>query len=77
MCRWRALCWKSEDGKCMKCLNDEENYFCLNNNFGCVDLFFDYCLECNDAIDLEKCTKCFDGYKIDEYDQCDEIEEEI
>ena len=65
---------KNEDGNCKKCLNDDENSFCLNYDFGCVDLFFDYCLECNDILDLEKCTKCFEGYKINEYDQCDESE---
>ena len=66
---------KNEDGICKKCLNNEEYSFCLNSNFGCFDLFFDYCLECNDVLDLEKCTKCFDGYKINEYDQCEEIDE--
>ena len=63
---------KDEDENCQRCLNDDENSFCLNSYFGCVDLFFDYCLECNDNLDLEKCTKCFDGYIINEYDQCDE-----
>ena len=65
----------NEDGTCKKCLNDEENSFCLNSYFGCFDLFFDYCLECDDVLDLEKCTKCFEGYKIDEYDQCDEMDD--
>ena len=68
---------KDENGNCEKCLNDDYYSFCLNQYFGCVDLFFDNCLECNDVLDLEKCTKCFNGYIIDEYDQCDENEEEI
>ena len=60
---------KKKNGICIKC---EEDY-CLNNNFGCVEIFFDKCLECNDIFNLEKCTKCYDGYVIDNFDTCTEI----
>ena len=66
---------QNEDGTCKRCFHDYYNSFCINHDFGCIDLIFDYCLECNDSSDLEKCTKCFYGYKINKYDQCDKIEE--
>ena len=67
----------SEDGRCLKCLNNEEESFCLNNVFGCIELYYDNCLECNDIFKLNKCTKCKKGYEIDYYDECREIEEDI
>ena len=67
---------KNEKGSCLKCLNNEEESFCLNNIFGCIELYYDNCLECNDILKLNKCTKCKDGYEIDYYDECSEIEED-
>ena len=35
------------------------------------------CLECEDILDFEKCTKCVDGYEIDKKtNECVEIEKE-
>ena len=65
---------QNENGTCKRCLHDDYNSFCINHNFGYIDLFFDYCLECNDSSDLEKCTKCFEGYKITK-NECEEIAE--
>ena len=65
---------QNENGTCKRCLHDDYNSFCINHNFGYIDLFFDYCLECNDSSDLEKCTKCFEGYKINK-NECEEIAE--
>jgi len=67
---------KNENGKCIKCQNDENGSYCLNQIFGCIELYFDNCLECNDIFNLDKCTKCYDGYEIDvDNCQCYEIEE--
>ena len=72
---------EDEDGKCVKCPSNEEDrifhYHCLNSIFGCVETFLENCLECEDILDFEKCTKCIDGYEIDKKtNECVEIEEE-
>ena len=60
---------KNEDGTCKKCKND--NTFCLNNAFGCIDLFYENnCLECNEILDFNDCTKCIDNYVLNDYSQC-------
>ena len=69
LCIDEIHCEYKIDGICKKC---EEEY-CLNSIFGCVEMFFDNCLECNDIFNLEKCTKCIDGYEVDEFDTCSEI----
>lgn len=58
-----------KNGVCVKC----QEGFCLNNDFGCVEMFYDNCFECNDIFNLEKCTKCLDGYELDQFDTCYKI----
>ena len=64
----------NEDGTCSKCLNDEENSFCLNPFFGCVESFFDNCLLCNDILDFDHCNKCVEGYELDDFNRCFDIQ---
>ena len=64
---------KNEDGVCQKCYNDEIYSFCMNSQFGCIETLNDKCLECNDILDFNKCTKCFDGYQLDEKGNCVEM----
>ena len=68
LCIDKNSCKEEIDGKCIKCPNNDEDilfhYHCLNVIFGCVESFLENCLECNDILDFEKCTKCVDGYKI-------------
>ena len=62
---------RNEDNSCKKCQNDIHGYYCLNNNFGCVEIFNkQYCLECNNILDFYNCTKCFDGYHLDNKGNC-------
>ena len=61
---------KDDKGDCKKCLNEENYVFCFNNQFGCVETYIDNCLECNNIFDFDKCTKCFDGFKLDENGNC-------
>ena len=62
---------KNENGKCLKCQNDDKGIYCLNNYFGCERIFRNNkCLECNDILDFNNCTKCIDGYENDEYGRC-------
>ena len=64
---------KDENGDCQKCKgkNDEEGYFCLNSEFGCVKTLFDNCLKCDNILDFDKCSKCSENYKINDYDICE------
>ena len=65
---------KNAEGICQKCLINENGKYCLNKDFGCIETYFEDCLECGDILDFDKCTKCKDGYKIGEYNLCYEIE---
>jgi len=48
-------------GKCVKC---KKNY-CLNRMIGCTKTNVDHCERCDDD-NLEKCTACEEGYRLDE-----------
>ena len=61
---------KNEEGECKKCYNDELYGFCLNNQFECIETYSDNCLECNNILDFNKCTKCLEGYEFDENGNC-------
>ena len=63
----------NEDKTCKKCKSNEDENHCLNEVFGCVEIYDKYCLECNDILYLNKCTKCAEGYKIGNFGQCTEI----
>lgn len=77
LCVDKIHCEEEKDGVCQKCttFDEDETYHCLNNYFGCVETGFDNCLECNDISDFYICTKCIDGYEIDQYGDCVKIEE--
>ena len=75
LCIDKIHCEEEKDGKCQKCTFDEDNneFYCLNEYFGCVETYFDTCLECNDISDLSICTKCIDGYSINEFGECVQV----
>ena len=60
----------TETGECLNCQNDLNGTYCLNEYFGCEPMIFENCLECNDLLDLYKCTKCLDGYEVNQYNIC-------
>ena len=39
----------------------------MNPYFGCKETSNENCLECNDISDFNKCNKCLDGFKLDEF----------
>ena len=62
---------RNEDGACIKCKNDDIGIFCLNNIYECVEIFFnEHCLECNNIIDFDNCTRCLDGYHLNDNNEC-------
>ena len=69
LCTDNIHCSEQKEGNCIKC----QDGYCLNNIFGCVEMFFDNCLECNDIFNMDRCTKCQEGYRVDEFDTCTEI----
>ena len=68
LCIDKASCKEEVNEKCIKCPSNAEDrifhYHCLNSAFGCIETFMENCVECDDLLDLDKCTKCVDGYKI-------------
>ena len=65
---------KNEDGICNKCLNSEEGIYCLNKDFGCVEIYSNAgCLSCNNNLEFENCTKCYDGFELNDNNDCEEI----
>ena len=77
MCVEKNHCEEEKDGICQKCFSNEEDiyYYCINSYFGCTETGVGNCLECNDIYNFNNCTKCLDGFKLDGYGNCDEIEE--
>ena len=76
LCVNDSFCEEKKDGVCIKCKDDYESY-CLNKYFGCVEINTQNCLECNDLLELESCTKCYDGYEIDRYGRCSEVKGDL
>jgi len=70
-------CEVFEEEKCVKCQKDNPwgySGFCLNDEFGCVDSFLKHCIRCDDIMDMDVCTQCEEGYEVDEFGECSEIE---
>ena len=74
LCKENMHCIEEKDGICQKCHNSFSYHFCLNNDFGCVQIFYDNCWECNNNEDFNRCTKCYEGYELNKFDECVPIE---
>jgi len=61
-----------EDGTCKQCLNNIDEYYtyCLNSEFGCIETTIIGCEECNNIFNFYECTKCYDGYTLNEKGEC-------
>ena len=68
-------CIDKKDDKCQRCQNDEKGMFCLNKYFGCEEIYYKGCLECNNIFDLFACIKCLEGYELNQNGKCIEIED--
>jgi hypothetical protein len=61
------ICEEKVDGICIKCKDvkgERNNNYCANNIFGCVAIFDENCVKCNDILELYSCTECKEGYKV-------------
>ena len=63
-------CKEKEENECLTCNAN----FCMNKNFECIMTNDKYCLECDDILDFNKCTKCQEGYELNEDNLCVEID---
>ena len=70
VCLDEIHCTEEKNNICQKSQNDEEGTFCLNPIFGCVEIFLDNFLRCNDINDFDDCDQCFKGYELDENNFC-------
>ena len=69
-------CDEFENNICVKC--KKENIYgmnlCLNKELGCVDIFSEGCKRCDQIENFYDCTECFEGYKLNEYNNCEKID---
>ena len=68
---------RNENGSCKRCKKFEDEYYeqCLNDIFGCIEAYYDEnCLECNDLSEVGDCTGCMEGFELDGYNNCVEID---
>ena len=79
-CEYEEYCkiFDDEQNHCTQCIDnvdDEYEYanYCLNDDIGCVLTYAKWCNKCNNIIDLDFCTECYDGYKLDN-GECFKIE---
>ena len=77
LCVDEIHCKEEKNGVCIQCqtFDEDYSYHCINSYFGCVEGAVDNCLECNDLSDFYVCTKCMEGFQLDKYGDCKEIEE--
>ena len=70
-------CKEKKEGICLECqtFDYDHFYYCINSVFGCVETFVEHCLECNDISDFNVCTKCIEGYELNEFGDCKTINE--
>ena len=59
---------KDDNGNCIMCNDETFTGFlsCFNNDYGCADSNIQDCLECQNSLSLDLCTKCKDGYELNE-----------
>ena len=64
-------CLEKNNNICLRCQNNEKWSYCLNKNFGCLEMINnENCLECDNILNLSKCTKCIEGYEENENGKC-------
>ena len=69
-------CAEEKNGACQRCLNEDFESYCLNEYFGCIPSTYGNCLECNDIFHISRCTKCYDGYELNNFNICVKSNEE-
>ena len=73
-CIDKIHCIEEENGICIRCKNNRQYSSCLNSDFGCVPTSYMKCIECNNVLDFDKCTKCREDYRLNEEGICIDID---
>ena len=74
-CVDKVHCTVEEDGVCVKCKNNRSYSSCLNADFGCVPTSYMKCIECDNVLDFDICTKCPPYYKLKDDDHCYDMDD--
>ena len=74
-CVDKIHCSVEENGICVKCKNNKAYSSCLNTDFGCVPTSYMKCIECNNNLDFDICTKCPEYYILNDNGVCIDIDE--
>ena len=50
-------CKEQREGKCIKCIekiekNEYDSYYCVNEIFGCIEIFIENCLRCDNLLEI-------------------------
>ena len=69
-------CSIKENGICVKCKNNRSYSSCLNSDFGCVPTSYMKCIECDNVLNFDICTKCPQYHKINKKGECIDIDDE-
>ena len=66
LCIENDHCIEEKNEICKKCKRKDNEYldYCLNTDFGCVETYIENCLECEDILNFNKCTKCIEGFEL-------------
>ena len=73
LCYDEIHCDKKENEVCVKCQKEHQGgyySYCLNKDFGCIDSFLKNCIRCDDIFNLDQCTKCEEGFEVDNNGYC-------
>ena len=69
-------CSIKENGICVKCKNNKAYSSCLNSDFGCVPTSYMKCIECDNVLNFDICTKCPQYHKINKKGECIDIDDD-
>lgn len=74
-CINKGDCAEEEDGECIKCneVSHDRIPVCLNKKFGCVETSSWHCLKCDNETDFDQCTKCEEGFELNDFNNCVEM----
>ena len=66
-------CEKKENGICVKCKEGDYlngTLYCANSVFGCMNTYIQFCVKCDNIMDLLSCTECEEGFELNDYGTC-------
>ena len=61
---------KDENGICVKCKDEVNDYYCANEVYGCLKTIIMGCKQCNDFKNLYSCTECREGFYLNDEKKC-------